>query len=1242
MAGCLIVPINVQALVLGEKGRNEVSAQVFVKREFSFELLGVEGGASSAGASGRLRPYLSGRCLRREFDDLTSLEAGIHLHWTIPDALARGVVEGGEASFPKAPNRWLITRVWRQGGAERYRSWMQESDRVYQKLENGTVIESVTAIPVENPSGYPFHQYLGKAFEAGKTEPPETYLEDFNVMGWGSPTFASYYPNCRGVFGFHDPASDLARAGTTIVAYSIVGWHSDGADDPARKANSRRGADPDFDLAKELADSYRWKVAKAPAGGFEGTAYGGGIAGIAYDPGASYLSDAIPSGLVGKHSVAMGLTDKEAIAALLSSGEGVKDAEETERYLLAAQSESGEGVMDIERAVKADQFSIQGGGTEWVIKAREKEDGIPGAAAEPTSDKLSIEEGAAPPEEAVAALASLSSLQEERDAMERELESLRSQLFVDWNFRAQLQHGDLDDHAIYAVIKHSDPSSNQSTLNENFRELAAGKGSADFDKDLGGYRSKILAEVVDPYLSAVVARINALIREIFLKTYEISKACAKVERSLSSSRFALLRREAPRFYAPTSPVVIIRAEGEPWSYAGERNRAGLTESGELPCRADADILAGPAGIAAPELAAGIPGYVPAARLILETAIIMSGKAESASGTRPHEIADTRWKGRTPWMPMAFEWQAECFPLKKSSSDSSRYSERFMLDNFSADEKLSLMATEKSAFAVESETHQGYRIYKGGGFLTPSGRDALIQTVNRLSKKSPNGPDPDAYEKGLKGVTLLSQCLDGFNDACLMVKRGYQLKAMDPDFPDDKFAAEIDTAIGRMNDRAPLPGIHFLPIMNGLFRLTRLRVIDVFGRYADLIEPETWTGVRYSKSLRLPPGLPSAVPGFPACVPPRMVFPARVNFKFLAGDSRKADLGAHRPETPVRAWLMPDFIGGSLSAYRPDGAPIGTIRLCGKKTERHPALRISDSGSVEAVDDRDSPIEGLLSAMERSADYFLGVMECLDKSTRLMNRGSDSSLASILGHPLAVVRASLGLEAYGLPPIDLDWESVLGDFATPVKDPAERFLKDRARLSQVRFPVRVGDFHARDDGLAGFFFAGQFDEFHAQAPLSRPVPGEAGAPRIVEHTGVELALGDYRGPGGSVPETVELDLIMDPHLPVRAVSGFLPEKAVQLPPGAFADSIKRINVSFFAGPAIVGAGGGLDLPVPGVHGQRWSFAEHVAASLDPSSFRRFEDAGQSMESAPFAHGSRIGEGWILAEPKGEGHADDIEG
>ncbi len=57
---------------------------------------------------------------------------------------------------------------------------------------------------------------------------PEDYLpEPLTAVGYGDPTFAALYANCRSIFGLHD-----AYAGPTEdLRYEVLGWYSDPSQD---------------------------------------------------------------------------------------------------------------------------------------------------------------------------------------------------------------------------------------------------------------------------------------------------------------------------------------------------------------------------------------------------------------------------------------------------------------------------------------------------------------------------------------------------------------------------------------------------------------------------------------------------------------------------------------------------------------------------------------------------------------------------------------------------------------------------------------------------------------------------------------------------------------------------------------------------------------------------------------------------------------------------------------------------
>lgn len=155
------------------------------------------------------------------------LKAGIHLHWALPDALTK---ESKDGKFPAVPNRWLVTRRDKDG----IEHWIVESDYLYPP--STSFQEDSVTYPYQDKenSNFPRFRYLGRKLtfaEWVKNQPGSDsdakYLERLTAIGYGEPTFAALYPNCRSVFGFCDPKyADATALPEDDLKYDVIGWYS--------------------------------------------------------------------------------------------------------------------------------------------------------------------------------------------------------------------------------------------------------------------------------------------------------------------------------------------------------------------------------------------------------------------------------------------------------------------------------------------------------------------------------------------------------------------------------------------------------------------------------------------------------------------------------------------------------------------------------------------------------------------------------------------------------------------------------------------------------------------------------------------------------------------------------------------------------------------------------------------------------------------------------------------------------
>ena len=189
-----------------------------------------------------------------------NLKQGMHLHWSLPDALTKGGADGTVNDYPAVPNRWLVVRR-KNGNVDR--QWVVESDYLHPALEN-TYGSIAYPVNVNSPSDQPF-RYMGRQLEANNwTEDIATdRLEKLTAIGYGEPAFAAFYPNCHSVFGCFDPDTD-AENKLQGLSYQLIGWYSDTAQDPlAEFLNDFLADNPGADqagLEQAIKDQFAWNT----------------------------------------------------------------------------------------------------------------------------------------------------------------------------------------------------------------------------------------------------------------------------------------------------------------------------------------------------------------------------------------------------------------------------------------------------------------------------------------------------------------------------------------------------------------------------------------------------------------------------------------------------------------------------------------------------------------------------------------------------------------------------------------------------------------------------------------------------------------------------------------------------------------------------------------------------------------------------------------------------------------------
>jgi hypothetical protein len=180
-------------------------------------------------------PSLSGDAFNRD----AALEAGIHLHWALPDALTASTILSGQGSksviFPAVPDLWLVVRF--NPGAS---STTPLAKRTWSAWVVDSIGEIVTPLaqwtPPTQRDAAKVHTLAGVLPDASSIGHPGWGLwdtlpaDDSDQAKTFDPMMAAYYPESRRRFGFYDSLQGAGTKGN--VSYLVVGWFWTDKHDP--------------------------------------------------------------------------------------------------------------------------------------------------------------------------------------------------------------------------------------------------------------------------------------------------------------------------------------------------------------------------------------------------------------------------------------------------------------------------------------------------------------------------------------------------------------------------------------------------------------------------------------------------------------------------------------------------------------------------------------------------------------------------------------------------------------------------------------------------------------------------------------------------------------------------------------------------------------------------------------------------------------------------------------------------
>lgn len=559
----------------------------------------------------------------------------------------------------------------------------------------------------------------------------------------------------------------------------------------------------------------------------------------------------------------------------------------------------------------------------------------------------------------------------------------------------------------------------------------------------------------------------------------------------------------------------------------------------------------------------------------------------------------------PWTPLHLDWEVELFALPE-------FSEWQLNEIDFAPDPADLPAAD----AAPSRSLQGRAILTGGAakVAAKTVRTVLEQAQRSGSSRSLEVGERLAFESraaeemvgqilamraGGSGVAEKAMAFDGEVRAMDAVPLSISTTdGADLDHIADELA-RMDVLVaamdrfttklrgGLVSDSVPPPEppaavpADFWPIRSAVMKVKRLRLVDCFGQYLDLLGSGPEAGLDPKKIVRSEPLTVKDRPDLIELAP-RFTSPSRLWFRFASASDDLVE--ATDDISPLCGFVMPNHIDGDLQFYGADGGGLGAVRFdphAGVVWEGAPGLPTNvGSSPSRATDNRHiaGVAQGLLdwgavdaapgaAAADTALSSLLRVVDTALWTVDPFGHVGDEHLSLLVGHPLAVMRMQLLVEVT---------EKVTPEF-----------------VSGVRVPVRIGALSHWEDGLLGYFVDDDYRTLHVPDPscaaFARPVGPNQGfnqAPNATSNyyenfaadLGVESQPGatpvdhPYVDPTGILwvqpGQRVMLTLLMEPHSSVHATTGYLPRKDIGMRRQWVAPGLSKLAPVFRFGPVLV--------------------------------------------------------------------------
>jgi hypothetical protein len=288
------------------------------------------------------------------------------------------------------------------------------------------------------------------------------------------------------------------------------------------------------------------------------------------------------------------------------------------------------------------------------------------------------------------------------------------------------------------------------------------------------------------------------------------------------------------------------------------------------------------------------------------------------------------------------------------------------------------------------------------------------------------------------------------------------------------------------------------------------------------------------------------------LPPAALQPARLDVRLLANDDAGASdaagprvvRGLHPSADPILGWVLPDHLGHGLALYDGGGHALGALAVgqpvTGPATvcfTPAPEARLRSLDDLAKAIPHFGPFIAALAATGPTTfQAFLAAIDETLWSTAPAEAHLDRSLATLIGRPLAFVRAELQLVLDGPAALDPSWQYTFAPAPNP--------------LAGFDFAVELGALDRLEDGLIGYFVGDDFQTFNIV-----PAAG-ATADGFLRPIGADGVYPTLRFDGVT---TLTVAMLVDPRAAVHATTAILPVTSVRPPARRVDAALARLEV-----------------------------------------------------------------------------------